>query len=219
MTEFLNYIRDYKKIYDETIKDNLKDINKIDKILETFRDHIHSLDIRLYERKQELLMAIRFVESFKIFKWIKTCLLFGSYNSIFRDLRFLIESILQAYYIDLNHFNASLESKLEVFKALSEYDSFYGKRLIDKIKDLKNKNKLKKIFNDLSKYVHASYEESKPFIKNNSKYEIVDSLKYNRYNKEILLKCIDKSICICHYILIIHKDFEKKYISLLNEKD
>ena len=216
MSKSLIILEDYNTIYQKTINLNSQDLNQIDIIIEKLRKHIKSLNKKLYNKRESLLIAIRFVECFKIFKWIKVCLAYGSYNSAFRDLRFLIDSIIQAYYIDLNHFNASLKSKLEVLKGLSEYAKFYGSELINKITNLPNKQKLRDLFGELSNYVHASYEESKPFIDATSKKDVIDSLKYNRYDETLLKKCIDKCIEVSDKIIEIDEDFEKKYLKIIS---
>lgn len=216
MSKSVNILEDYNTIYQKTINLNSEDLNQIDIIIDKLRTHIKLLNKRLYNKRESLLIAIRFVECFKIFKWIKVCLAYGSYNSVFRELRFLIDSITQAYYIDINHFNASLESKLEVLKGLSEYASFYGSGLIKKIRGLPNKQKLRDIFGELSNYVHASYEESKPFIEPTFKKDVIDSLKYNRYNETLLKRCIDKCIEVSNNIIEINEDFEKKYLKIIS---
>jgi hypothetical protein len=45
---------------------------------------------------------------------------YGSYKAVFGELRFMLESVTQAYYVDLNHYNTSIMCKLEVYKALGD---------------------------------------------------------------------------------------------------
>ncbi len=217
MSSGLNIFEDYLEIWQTTLKRNQRELNQIDKIFENLRKHISSLDPQLHRCKEDLLIAIRFVESFKIFNWIKTSLICGSYSSVFRDLRFLIDSIIQAYYIDLNHFNVELNSKLEILKALSEYSRFYGSELINKIKGLSKKQELRDLFSELSNYVHASYEECIPFIDPTSKTDVIDSLKFNIYNEALLKKCVAKCIEVSKWLIILNEDFEIKFLEKLNK--
>ena len=105
----------YKEIIEKTEDDARSVFKDIDNVLDHIRDHIRGIDQRVFCRRNDLLIAIRLVEAFRIFNWIKVCVTCGSYQSIFRELRFMLDGIAQACYIDLNHMEASLECKLEVY--------------------------------------------------------------------------------------------------------
>jgi hypothetical protein len=129
----------YGHIIQKTKKDAPKTLEEIENILVDIRAHIRGIHKRVYSKRNELLIAIRLVEAFRIFNWIKICLTCGSYQSVFRELRFMLDGIAQACYIDLNHFEASLESKLEVYKALGDIGGFIGSSLFDRIKGFEKK--------------------------------------------------------------------------------
>ena len=81
-------------------------------------------------------------------------LVIGYYHSTIRELRYLLESALQSYYLDFNT-DYSFDKKIENARR------FYGiKNLVNKM-ELENdvKDKIKQIYSTLSDYVHPSTEE------------------------------------------------------------
>jgi hypothetical protein len=103
----------------------------------------------------------------------------GNYHQSIRELRYILESALQAYYIDREHPEATMGCKLEIIK---EIDKLIGARLIDRT-DLEHKKELKELYSDLSKYVHSSYEELRQAIEN---YRFTLA-----FNKELFYKCME----------------------------
>ena len=132
-------LANYSHIIGQTKNDAPRALNEIDKILDDIRSHIRGIDEEVFSRRNELLIAIRLVEAFRIFNWIKICLACGSYQSVFRELRFMLDGVAQACCIDLNHFGASLETKLEVYKALGEGGGFMGSTLFERLKGFRKK--------------------------------------------------------------------------------
>lgn len=105
------------------------------------------------------------------------------------ELRFMIDSMVQAYYIDLHHSTASLEMKLEVFKALSEYQGFIASKLINKSEFTEpEKNKLKALYNDLSNYAHPSHKECLEMMRYQSGNINLEPLVLNDYIDVVLKK-------------------------------
>lgn len=194
----------YKDISEKTAIDAPHIFNEIDDILSDIRDHIRGIDERIFAKRNNLLIAIRLVEAFRIFNWIKICLAYGSYHSVFRELRFMLDGIAQACYIDLNHIDASLTCKLEVYKALGDMKNFIGSSLFEKIKGLRKRQNLIDVYKELSNFVHPSVEESRRWIEAPVSQDVVDSLKYNRYDKELLNLALTKSRQVG--ALLIHLD-------------
>jgi len=56
----------------------------------------------------------------------------GAYHLMLRELRYILDSILQAYYLDSNHPKAKLECKLEILMEIER--QLYGTRLIKRIR-------------------------------------------------------------------------------------
>ena len=208
----------YSHILKQTKDDVPGALSEIEKILDDIRTHIKGIDRRIYSRRNELLIAIRLVEAFRIFNWIKICLACGSYQSVFRELRFMLDGVAQACYIDLNHFGASLVSKLEVYKALGEVGGFIGSSLFDRIKGFKKKQILKDLYAGLSRFVHPSIEESRRWIESAPPKELVDSLKFNRFDRELLDQAIKKCKEVAHLLISIDDHFIKEFLSKLKSK-
>jgi hypothetical protein len=206
----------YQEIIEKTEDDASFVFKDIDNILDQIRDHVRGIDQRIFCRRNELLIAIRLVEAFRIFNWIKVCLTCGSYQSVFRELRFMLDGIAQACYIDLNHIEASLESKLEVYKALGEIGGFIGSSLFDRIKGFKEKQEIKELYSELSKFVHPSIEESRRRIESPPPGGVVDSLKFNKYDRELLGLAVEKCKQVGSLLVSIDNHFVEECLSRID---
>ncbi len=107
------------------------------------------------------ITIFRFVEMGNIILWVWFSVIWGRYHTAIRELRYLFESFLQAYYLDTEHPISDILCKLEILKEIDR--ELIGNRLIDRL-NLKQKDELKKLYQELSKYIHSSYEELKPVI-------------------------------------------------------
>ena len=113
------------------------------------------------------MFFFRFVELQNNIMWILVCILFGRYHPAMRELRYVLESIAQAYYLDSEHPLADMNCKLEITK---EIDRKRFTRLLDRL-DVVEKQKIKLLYSDLSKYVHSTYEELRPAIEEGKIWE------------------------------------------------
>ncbi|MHA1344261.1 MAG: hypothetical protein ACTSQG_09755, partial [Promethearchaeota archaeon] len=145
-------------------------------------------------------------------------LLLGSYRSINKELRFMIESICQAFYIDYNHISSPLETKFEILKALGNYGNFIGGRLIDKTKlNGSLKEEIREVYGILSNYVHPSPEESILLLKRmeNAKISQSDKLSYildvNKFDESSVEQCLSNCNRVKELILKINTNFEKVF--------
>lgn len=144
------------------------------------------LEFRLTQLNKELLWF-----------WLESTS--GVYDNAVRDLRYILESFLQAYYTDKEHPNANMECKLEILK---EIDRLFGERLIDNL-DLskKYKKQIKILYSDLCKYTHPSYKEWKKIIKEGKVSPKITFV----YDKELFEECIgftDRVIDVIVFLLI-----------------
>lgn len=87
---------------------------------------------------------------------MQLCALCGAYRPLIRELRFTLEAFLQAYYFETNHTHKNIETKHRIL--LSKEKDLYGGKLIDKL-DINFKEKIRELYQYLSKYQHSSYEE------------------------------------------------------------
>ena len=135
--------------------------------------------------KYNSILLLRFVELQKQLCLLHFGVLSGLYHQSIRELRYIMESIIQAYYIDREHPEVTIECKLEIIK---EIDKLVGGRLIDRT-DLEHKKELKALYSDLSKYIHSSYKELKPTIEKGE----VDCRVTFAFNKDLFYKCLEFS--------------------------
>ncbi len=103
----------------------------------------------------------RFVELHKNLNWIFVCVLSGSYHSAIRELRFVLDSMLQAYYLDKEHPAADVPCKLEVLREIER--ERFGSRIIERIA-VQDKAAIRDLYHELSQFVHSSYQEMKSVL-------------------------------------------------------
>ncbi len=125
----------------------------------------------------------------------------------------MLDGVAQAYYIDLNHFDASLSSKLEVYKALGDIGGFIGSTLFDRLRGFEKKQVLKELYGELSRFVHPSIEESGRWIECAPPEEVVDSLKFNRFDRKLLDQAIEKCKQVGRMLVSIDDYFVKNFLS------
>ncbi len=159
--------------------------------------------------KYNSLLFLRFVELQKQHFWLHFSVLSGVYHQSIRELRFILESTIQAYYIDREHPNATKECKLEIIK---EIDRLTGGRLIDKA-DFRHKNELKVLYSDLCKYVHSSYEELRPTLDKGE----VDYRVTLAFNKELFHKCKEFSTRVTDAFFVLMFSLYPKIIPTIRD--
>lgn len=132
--------------------------------------------------------------------WLLTNTIYNAaYHQVIRELRFILESMMQAYYIDTEHSDSNIECKLEIIKEIER--EAYGKRLIDRI-SLSNKDKIRDLYSQLSKYSHSSYTELEMSILRGK----VDFLVTPSFDDELFSKCE----------ILTHKVMDIVYLIVLN---
>ena len=206
--------------YDDVIEETLRNapalFTDIDDILTNIRNHIRTIDERVFARRNDLLIAIRLVEAFRIFNWIKVSLVCGSYHSVFRELRFMLDGVAQGCYIDLNHIDAPLSCKLEVYKALGQMGGFMGGRLFEKIGGLPERKQIGDLYRALSRFVHPSVEESRVWIESPASEEkVVDSLKYNRHDSKLLDEALTRCREVGNMLIQVNSHFVENFLQSL----
>jgi hypothetical protein len=113
----------------------------------------------LYTRKRKVrnsLTFFRVVSFYREFHWIQNCLSSSAYHQCIRELRFVLDSIVQAYYIDERHHDSDMPCKLEIVKEIDRWG--YGGKLIEQT-NLRHKQDLKDLYRELSTYVHGTHRE------------------------------------------------------------
>jgi|SRR6185312_3989466 len=108
------------------------------------------------------MVILRFIQLNRKIPWLLKNTIEGDYHQVIRELRFILESMIQAYYLDMEYQESDIERKLEIVKK-SEKDS-YGSRLINKL-SINHKEEIKELYSTLSKYTHSSYKELESILR------------------------------------------------------
>lgn len=153
---------------------NLKTVRK-DTIRRLGPDALHIIDFHAnnwidimewtrskYSRTEQMnILAFQFLTLFKEIYWLQLLLQYANYPMIYRNLRYILEMICQAYYIRRNYPDLSLDEQMA--RAAEMEEQLYGWNLV--------KNVLCEVLNEdgadieagfhplwrrLSKYVHPS---------------------------------------------------------------
>jgi len=95
--------------------------------------------------------------------------LFLSANALYRsakgNIRYMLESILQSTYIDINHPNSNLSTKWEILKEVENRREYRAPNLINSWKTLDHKDDLQNEYKLLSEEVHPSHIHAKEIFK------------------------------------------------------
>lgn len=145
---------------------------------------IYSGDNRIGENS---LTFFRTLSLYRELRWIQSCIEQDAYHQAIRELRFILDSIIQAYYVDKMHPDSEMSCKLEIVKEIENWR--YGTRLIEET-DLGHKEDLKRLYKELSEYVHSSYKE--PDSSRPKTAKKIAHLKFER-DSEMINLCVRAS--------------------------
>lgn len=103
------------QVKEETFRECKDRVNTWELLRDKWTSH-YTKDIPsiLKEKRNSLLMAVRFTECYQTISWIEILSLSGGYYIATRELRSILEAIIQAYYIDIKYPKVSIEGKLAV---------------------------------------------------------------------------------------------------------
>lgn len=130
----------------------------------------------------------------------------GVYDNANRTLRYVLESFLQAYYVDREHPGATMECKLEILK---EIDRLTGEKLIKNLDiDGKHKQQINILYSDLCKFVHPSYKEWQKIVEGGD----VSSKITFFYDKKSFEECIELTDKVIDIIVFLLMNFSNEMI-------
>jgi len=109
-------------------------------------------------RIQSSLALMCFAELSRISGHILFLSFNGLYRNAFDNIRYALELIVQALYIDHRHPEAPLKTKIEVLKEVEDKREYHVVRLIDELK-IDHKDMLKKQYKELSQVIHPSHKQ------------------------------------------------------------
>ena len=133
------------------------------------------------EEQKNSLTFFRLISFYRQLKWIEECISQNAYHQAIRESRFILDSIVQAYYIDKRHPTSEMQCKVEIVK---ELEDLYGAKMIRKT-HLKHHGLLEKLYGELCAYVHSSFDEL--VYSRSEKPEEIASLEFERDPKMMAL--------------------------------
>jgi len=165
--------RDLERILDGLYA-NLKTVRR-DSIRRLGPDALHIIDFHAnnwidimewirskYSRTEQMnILAFQFLTVFKETYWLQLLLQYANYPMIYRNLRYILEMVCQAYYIRRNYPDLSLDEQMA--RAAETEEKLYGWNLVkDVLREVVNEDdghvelKFHALWRHLSKYVHPS---------------------------------------------------------------
>ncbi len=126
------------------------------KVLVQFIMACHDVNDRNPKDVTHSLTFFRAISLYRELQWIADCISQNAYHQSIREMRFVLDSMVQAYYIDERHRDSQMPCKLEIVKEIEEWG--FGRRLIDKT-NLCHKSDLKNLYGELSAYSHSTCKE------------------------------------------------------------
>lgn len=146
------------------------------------------------------LVDKRFLELVRISSHILFLAYSGLYRNAFNDIRYALESIVQAFYIDTRHPNVDIDTKIEIMREIEDKREYHAVRLIDEL-EIDYKNRLKSEYKELSRIIHPSHKQIVTTIINLLKREgipaTVDCEEISR-----IYDSMRKMYDICFFLLI-----------------
>lgn len=158
------------------------------------------------------MVTLRFIQLNKAIPWLLQNTVDGNYHQVIRELRFILDSMLQASYIDNEHQESDIQCKLEIVKEI-ERDAFGG-RLIDKL-SITHKEKIKELYYVLSKYTHSTYKELEPILRRGK----VDLMISPSFDEELFNQCemLTHNVMDVVYVLLLNRFSQLKNTIKENE--
>ena len=116
-----------------------------------------------YEKEEQMnIIIFQFHRLLKEIYWLQFLFHYGNYPVIYRNLRYILELICQAYYIDCNYYDLSLNEQIKKTTELGE-EKVYGWALVDDVLcDILSSDKqyirenFKPLWDNLNKHAHPS---------------------------------------------------------------
>lgn len=96
----------------------------------------------------------------------------GLYRNAFYNIRHMLESSVQASYIDARHPDLDVETKIEILKEVEDRVEYRAIRLVGEL-EIDFKDKLKSEYKRLSRIVHPSHEQIITTIRDVAKLEAI----------------------------------------------
>lgn len=156
----------FADIAKESIEKCSNELERIRKFIHETIPHFDASVHECYDVKDEgilpkcthSLVFSCYLESFRISGHTLFLALNGLYRNAFDNIRHLLESVVQALYIDLRHPKADLNTKIEILKEVEDKTEYHAIRLIGELR-IEHKDTLQSEYKKLSKIIHPSHKQ------------------------------------------------------------
>ena len=108
------------------------------------------------EKAKQSLLFLRFLQSIFDLNELPCLLMATQYTSGIQLLRYHLESMIQAFYLDQRHTTFTLQNKVAILTEISDKREYFVARLIKKL-SIGNKDRLKRLYKELSMALHPSH--------------------------------------------------------------
>jgi hypothetical protein len=161
----------------------------------------------VYNREQQMnSVSFQFSRLFKEINWLQFLFHTSNYETGYRNLRYVLELMCQAYYIHVNYSELSLDEQVEKSRQVEE--NIYGWKLISYVLcDLFNKARkeariqFKPLWDELNRHAHPSTRQMSLVAAEDFASLITDSFNTNLANK--LLKVTDEVFDIIYSVMFM----------------
>ncbi len=154
------------------------------------------------------LLLWRSTELYKHLLWLSFSAWVGAYHCVIRELRYVFESVLQAYYVDTKYPSLSMQEKLEKLRELETKKKLSVNKLT---KALPYAEELYDIYQNLCKYVHPSSVELEPVIKMG---KVEPNILFT-FDRELFDKCEKFSSEVMDVLILVilhfHSSIKEKF--------
>ncbi len=204
----------FKQAIEDVIKETEeKQIEKIETwthLRDSWIHHYNTIPSKIIENRTKILMAVRFTECFQSLFWIEWLVMHGGYYQSCRELRSILEGVVQAYYIDMNYRDIDVNGKLAVFREMKLNPTSYGSRLIKKANP-PNRKAIEVLYRKLSEFVHGSINHISEVLSHPDSDSKVRKLIVPHYNQYLFEVCCKYSEQVVKYVIEINQKLVDEY--------
>jgi len=156
----------FRDVSEKSKKECIDELEKIHQLIliikdfdKSFKECETSDGKTLLPRYAHSLVFTCYVELVRISGHILFLSCNGLYINAFNNIRYALESIVQALYIDVRHPKSDLKTKIEILKEVEDKYEYRFGRLIRELKHIDNKKELIEEYRKLSQIIHPTHEQ------------------------------------------------------------
>ncbi|MCH7555895.1 MAG: hypothetical protein IIB56_00390 [Planctomycetes bacterium] len=161
-----------------------------------------------YNREEQMnIVFIQFIRLFKEIYWLQFIFHNANYPMVYRNLRYVLEMIAQAYYVDCKYPILSLDE--QIGKIMGMEKRIYGRKLVKAVLcpilnlDEKGfKEKFQPIWDYLNKHVHPSAKQMDIVVEEDFSSLVTDSFNENLARET--LEVVDEIFDLI-YVMVLEK--------------